>query len=90
MKLGLTTASAATGEALSPHEQIAENYRRTFGDGPGADVLFDLKKRFGNRRSFVPDSNTTAFHEGQRDVYLMILHYLEPPVNRKPQLEEEN
>jgi hypothetical protein len=87
-KLGLTEKSAVTGEVLlSPIEQLAESYRRAFESGPGADVLDDLKKRFGNRRSFVPDSNATAFHEGQRDVYLMILSYIERGVNRAPDEE---
>lgn len=86
--LGLTENHAVTGEELlSPTDQLAETYRRTFASGPGADVLEDLRKRFGTRRSFVPDSNSTAFHEGQRDVYLMILSYLHRDVNRTP---EEN
>lgn len=89
--LGLTEKHAVTGAAtLTPVEQLAETYRRTFSDGPGADVLADLRKRFGNRRSYVPDSNTTAFHEGQRDVYLMILSYIERDVNRAPTEESDD
>ncbi len=87
--LGLTEKQADTGaDTLTPIEKLAESYRRTFSDGPGADILADLKKRFGNRRSYVPDSNTTAFHEGQRDVYLMILSYIERDVNRAPQEDD--
>jgi hypothetical protein len=89
-QLGLTEKNAVTAELLlTPVEQLAETYRRTFASGPGADVLDDMKKRFGTRRSFVPDSNATAFHEGQRDVYLMILSYIERDVNRTPQENDE-
>lgn len=86
--LGLTDKHAETGaDLLTPVEKLAETYRRAFSDGPGADVLADLKKRFGTRRSFVADSNTTAFYEGQRDVYLMILSHIERDVNRNPNQE---
>lgn len=89
-KLGLTERSAVDATvALEPHEQLAETYRRTFASGPGADVLDDLRRRFGTRRSFVPDSNVTAFHEGQRDVYLMILSYIDRDVNRAPKENED-
>jgi len=88
--LGLTEKSSETGDVLlTPIQKLAESYRRTFTSGPGADVLDDLRKRFGNRRSFVPDSNATAFHEGQRDVYLMILNYTTREVNRAPKEEPE-
>jgi hypothetical protein len=90
-KLGLNEKQADTGADLStPIQKLAESYRRTFTSESGADVLTDLKKRFGNRRSFVPDSNGTAFHEGQRDVYLMILGFVERDVNRKPQENEDS
>jgi hypothetical protein len=55
--------------ALNAAQQIAESYRICFGTDAGLDVLEDLRKRFGSRRSFVPDSDATAFHEGQRDLY---------------------
>ncbi len=82
-KLGLTQTSVESGVTLTPSEQVTELYRRVFTGSEGAAVLDDLRKRYGNRRSFVPDSNSTAFHEGQRDVFLMILSHVER-VNRKP------
>ncbi len=90
-QLGLTEQHGVTGEVLlTPIEKLAEEYRRCFISGPGAAVLDDLKKRFGNRRSFVPDSNATAFHEGQRDVYLMILNYMERDEKTTTTNEESN
>lgn len=88
-KLGLTQTSVETGSVLTAPEQITELYKRVFTGSEGAALLDDLKKRYGNRRSFVPDSNTTAFYEGQRDVYLMILSHVER-VNRKPQTQEND
>lgn len=88
-KLGLTQTSVDSGSVLTPPEQIRELYKRVFTGSEGQAVLDDLKKRYGNRRSFVPDSNATAFHEGQRDVYLMILGHVER-VNRKPSQQEND
>jgi hypothetical protein len=82
-KLGLTQRSVVASEVeLEPHEKLAELYRRVFSGGDGKAVLDDLKKRFGDRRSFVPDSNATAFHEGQRDVYQMIVALIERDITR--------
>jgi hypothetical protein len=87
-QLGLTEKSAVTGEVvLTPFEKLSEMYRLCFTSDNGEAVLDDMKKRFGTRRSFVPDSNATAFHEGQRDVYLMILSFMERDVNRNPHEE---
>jgi hypothetical protein len=70
-KLGLTP-EAVLGDGLAPNELRAEMYRQTFTGGAGEWVLNDLKITFNDRSSFVPDSNATVFHEGQRDVYRMI------------------
>lgn len=59
------------------HEQLAQAYHNTFSSESGSVVLADLEQRYGRRRSFAPDPHTTAFHEGQRDVYLMILNLLD-------------
>jgi len=61
---------------------VAEQYRITFTSDSGEAVLDDLRRRFGNRGSFVPDSNVTAFHEGQRDVYLLCLQMMEKDIRR--------
>lgn len=83
-QLGVTAGEAPSPTVLTPRELRVEMYRQTFlGDGPGAAVLEDLKKNFSDRRSFVPDSNATAFHEGQRDIYRMIVNLISdrPAVN---------
>jgi len=72
-KLGLASTAVTDPEtALEPQEIRAEMYRQAFATGPGEWVLNDLKISFSDRSSFVPDSNATVFHEGQRDVYRMI------------------
>lgn len=72
-KLGLMEAiPEAPSEDLAPNERRAEMYRQCFTTAAGEYVRQDLKSAFGDRRSFVPDSNATAFHEGQRDVYRMV------------------
>lgn len=84
--LGLTgSAPVESQEVLQPHERLAEQYRQLFLSETGEAVLDDLRQRFGTRRSYVPDSNATAFHEGQRDVYLMILAYIQSDINRSPE-----
>lgn len=85
-KLGLqSVVPEAPSQELQPNEIRAEMYRQAFADGPGAYVLNDLKIGFGDRRSFVPDSNATAFHEGQRDVYRMILALIQEATERDAQ-----
>jgi len=62
---------------LPPEKELAQEYRNAFP--PGSVVLADLERRFGRRRSFTPGQpDTSAFREGQRDVYLMILSFLDP------------
>jgi hypothetical protein len=69
-------------EKLTPEqyiERLKQSYRNTFTSESGARVLDDLRKTYGRRQSFVlgaPDAS--AFHEGQRSVYLMILGFLDP------------
>jgi hypothetical protein len=52
---------------------MAQVYDRVFSDADGRIVLEDLRRSYGDRRSFVEgDALATAFREGQRDVYLAI------------------
>jgi hypothetical protein len=67
---------------LAPQEKLAEDYRVAFSTESGNAVLQDLEHRFQLRGSFVPDSNVTAFHEGQRDVYRLILLMIAKDVAR--------
>jgi hypothetical protein len=78
----VTSVEVGDAPTLNAAEQLAEDYRVTFSTESGARVLDDLKKRFGDRRSFVPDSNATAFHEGQRDVYRLCVMMQEKDVRR--------
>jgi hypothetical protein len=60
-------------------EKLTQAYRNAFTSESGALVLDDLRKTYGRRQSFVlgaPDAS--AFHEGQRAVYLSIMSYLDP------------
>ena len=75
-KLGLTGGQQPAGK-LSPAQTLVLEYQRTFTSDSGANVLKDLQSRFQKRGSFVPDSNVTAFHEGQRDVVRLIEMLLE-------------
>ena len=57
-------------------KDLRATYRMIFESDDGQIILDDLSRRFGlYRTSFVPDSNETAFREGQRDV-LLFLHSL--------------
>tara|TARA_R100000995_G_scaffold32167_1_gene14432 strand:- start:4589 stop:4783 length:195 start_codon:yes stop_codon:yes gene_type:complete len=54
-------------------KELKATYKSVFGSDDGKQVLEDMEKRFGLwRTSYVPDSNETAFREGQRDVVLFI------------------
>lgn len=73
----MASRRAAIPEVLTP-QQLSEAYRRCFTTEAGEQVLADLKKRFGRRRSFVAGQpDTTAFNDGQRDVYLMVLSHID-------------
>ncbi len=57
---------------MTPKE-LKATYKSVFESDDGKQVLEDMEKRFGLwRTSYVPDSNETAFREGQRDVVLFI------------------
>lgn len=47
-------------------------YGQIFTTPNGKLVLNDLRKAYGQRSSYVPNSDATIFHEGQRDVLLRI------------------
>jgi hypothetical protein len=84
-KLGLTGVDPKDNR--SPQEILAAQYVECFRSSAGEAVLKDLQWRFQRRRSYVPDSNATAFHEGQRDVVRMIENFLDPAP--QPAVEEE-
>ena len=70
---------------LEPHEKLAQAYQQCFTSEAGKLVLDDLRKAFARRSSHAPgDPYTTAFHEGQRDVYLRVMAFLDPQ-----QIDEE-
>lgn len=87
LKLGLT--GVPTDSKLTPQQQLVTDYQVTFGSDSGARVLKDLQIRFEKRRSYVPDSNATAFHEGQRDLVRMIENYLEADVLATPDINTQ-
>lgn len=60
---------------------LAEVYRRCFSTEAGEQVLADLRKRFGRRRSFDQNPYQAAFNEGQRDVYLLVMNQLDAELN---------
>lgn len=86
-KLGITNNPELP--KLSPIQQLVQDYQTTFSSPSGEAVLKDLRDRFQKRRSFVPDSNATAFHEGQRDIVRMIENFLEADVAAVDNLPEE-
>tara|TARA_Y100001934_G_C11726923_1_gene483916 strand:- start:14 stop:208 length:195 start_codon:yes stop_codon:yes gene_type:complete len=54
-------------------KELKSTYKSVFESDDGKQVLKDMELRFGLwRTSYVPDSNETAFREGQRDVILFI------------------
>jgi hypothetical protein len=73
-KLGLT--NVPTDAPLTPQQQLVADYIACFSTEAGKAVLNDLQ-RFQRRGSFVPDSNVTAFHEGQREIVRMIENFLD-------------
>jgi hypothetical protein len=57
---------------------LAQAANQVFSTEDGRLVLEDLRLSFGTRRSFVEgDPYTTAFREGQRDVYLRLCDLLD-------------
>ena len=55
-------------------EDLKLAYRRTFNTDDGAQVLSDLKTRFGfEATTFSGDPYETAFNEGQRAAVLLIV-----------------
>lgn len=66
----------------------AKDYAVCFGSETGRRVLKELKSQFGDRMSYTRgDSHETAFMEGQRSVYLRILHKLRQA--KLPDLEKD-
>ena len=58
-------------------EDLKLAYRRTFNTDDGAQVLSDLKTRFGfEATTFSGDPYETAFNEGQRAAVLLIARML--------------
>jgi len=66
-------------------EETRDTYKTLFASNEGQLILKDMESRFGLwRTSYVPDSNETAFREGQRDVVL----FLHSMLREQPKLEE--
>ncbi len=84
-KLGLTGVDPK--DHRTAQEILAAQYTECFTSSAGSAVYKDLQLRFQRRRSYVQDSNATAFHEGQRDVVRMIENFLDPIP--QPTTEEE-
>jgi|TARA_R110002124_G_scaffold66956_2_gene181964 hypothetical protein len=54
-------------------KELKAAYKACFATNDGKIVLDDLEQRFGLwRTSYVPDSDETAFREGQRDAVVFI------------------
>jgi hypothetical protein len=59
---------------LSDPKRIAQAYAAFFNSEDGDIIMEDLRRSFGSRSSHVPgDPYTTAYREGQRNVYQLIL-----------------
>jgi hypothetical protein len=62
----------------------ANDYVFTFSTGEGKRVLEDLRAAYGDRLSYVKgDPFETSRKEGQREVYLHILHQIKLATDRK-------
>ncbi len=58
---------------MTPKE-LRQTYRAVLMSEDGEKVIDDLSARFGlHTSSFTPNSDETAFREGQRDVVLFLL-----------------
>jgi hypothetical protein len=70
----------ATTKRIDADDEVARManvYLRLFSTPDGQVVLEDFRKSFGDRRSFVEgDALTSAFKEGERNVYLAVLDLL--------------
>lgn len=62
---------------MNESDKIALAYAQLFSMETGKIVFADLRKRYEARTSFSADPYTTAFKEGQRDVYLTIRSLIE-------------
>ena len=61
---------------MTPKE-LKETYRSVLMSEDGEKVMEDLGARFGLwKSSFTPDSDETAFREGQRDVVLFLTNII--------------
>ena len=66
---------------MTPKE-LRETYRSVLMSEDGEKVMEDLAARFGLwKSSFTPNSDETAFREGQRDVVLFLTNIIkdQPP-----------
>ena len=69
------------GKNMTPKE-LKETYRSVLMSEDGEKVMEDLGARFGLwKSSFTPNSDETAFREGQRDVVLFLTNIIkdQPP-----------
>ena len=61
---------------MTPKE-LKETYRSVLMSEDGEKVMEDLSARFGLwKSSYTPNSDETAFREGQRDVVLFLHNFI--------------
>tara|TARA_R100000995_G_scaffold28663_2_gene12649 strand:+ start:537 stop:749 length:213 start_codon:yes stop_codon:yes gene_type:complete len=67
-------------------DELKATYKSVLNSDDGLRVMNDLSSRFGLwKTSYTPNSDETAFREGQRDVVLFLLNMINE--NKKPQEE---
>ena len=56
-------------------KKVAELYQKVLSTPYGQELMKEMYRQYGKRLSFDPDSDRkTAFNEGQRSVYLRMIH----------------
>jgi len=69
-------------------ENLKQNYKELFGADAGEKILEDLRLRFWiEGTTYTPDSNETAYREGQRSVVLFIQHMLRDDNKRLKEMQ---
>ncbi len=56
-------------------KKVAELYQKVFSTPDGQELMKEMYRQYGKRLSFDADSDRkTSFNEGQRSVYLRMMH----------------
>jgi hypothetical protein len=56
-------------------KRLAELYQKVFSTPDGQELMKEMYRQYGKRLSFDADSDRkTSFNEGQRSVYLRMMH----------------